>query len=925
MDGLRMPARIDGEWIWKDSIQDNPEVFLLLRKEFVCGFVGIETTIWITARSAYQLFINGRFIGFGPRAHQDPGISYVDQYDITFYLEAGINVVSIIASCSKDNSAPGGTPGVWAQLAMNNQPTIKTDSSWFILEGKCFSGNRARFTADGSLTQMLRSNAYPQHWMMPTFSPDSRWSHPDLLSSPNLRGGRLELHPLPPPAIAEDSTAVTPVCHGTVTDVPNWTQVFFPNRGNGRDTYAGCCYIHSDRVCDVPVKIFSDDRFKLFCNGDLVSAGNSRNGERGDVLPLGAGWNRLIFFQTPRQSSMGLFMLLSDVKGMNPIRIRRQPSEQSQEAWRIAGPLKLSIDFATPSVDFDRLSTEDCRSEFEDITDPHALLSNATFKEVGKCGDDQPGLSKSDYQIFKLDTMRYGFIKVAIDAMPGDIVDVSIGLRRSDNGYVAFGGLRAIGTVYCTTGHNFMLSMTPADCYYVCVSVREAQNVVRVNSVSFSELVQSERHECEFRSSDEMLNRFWEIGRQTMRRSAAFIPLGGSHEVYDCYMLDAYIDAVNMAAVYGDFEYSSVRLRQFLDAQLENGELPALSHGRGTLPQLVHMFFFPVWALYNYHFSGNVVELERTAQALPSIVDYFEMLTDRNGLLVDIDPQMSQRSPISPAKFPRGAVPTFLNALYCRFLLSSEDIFRLIGRDDDAQRCIESMHSIAKSLQDSNFNPKEQLFCRWQCAHKDSAEYNLFANFCAMFGGVMPLEEFEHFFNSFFNFDPPFDHSEESRSPYFHFLFMEMMFALGQRDWAFRYFRDYWSRRISEVPGAWNVEPDSPWPMPTRFSNGCCISPNVFLLREVLGVRIAEPGHRAIFFNPAFHQLDWAEGTIPMARGRLKVKWELLTDGSLDVTLDANVPVKVVPEMSHAQLRNTSFRLGENITLLDPPAEMVDD
>ena len=117
----------------------------------------------------------------------------------------------------------------------------------------------------------------------------------------------------------------------------------------------------------------------------------------------------------------------------------------------------------------------------------------------------------------------------------------------------------------------------------------------------------------------------------------------------------------------------------------------------------------------------------------------------------------------------------------------------------------------------------------------------------------------------------------------------------------------------------------SPDPAPTKFSDGSCVSPNIFLLREVVGIRIAEAGHTVIYFSPALNQVDWAEAIVPMARGRLKVKWEKLTDGSLDVTLDANIPVKILPEMTHSQLRNTTFRLGEKVTLLDPPAELVDE
>ena len=134
-----------------------------------------------------------------------------------------------------------------------------------------------------------------------------------------------------------------------------------------------------------------------------------------------------------------------------------------------------------------------------------------------------------------------------------------------------------------------------------------------------------------------------------------------------------------------------------------------------------------------------------------------------------------------------------------------------------------------------------------------------------------------------------------------------------------------WERRLCDESGAWRISLDSKDPAPTKFSDGSCVSPNIFLLREVLGIRIAEAGHTVIYFNPALNLVDWAEGTLTMARGRLKVKWEKLDDGSLDVTLDSNVPVKILPEMSHRLISNTTFRLGEQVTLLNPPAELVED
>ena len=42
-------------------------------------------------------------------------------------------------------------------------------------------------------------------------------------------------------------------------------------------------------------------------------------------------------------------------------------------------------------------------------------------------------------------------------------------------------------------------------------------------------------------------------------------------------------------------------------------------------------------------------------------------------------------------------------------------------------------------------------------------------------------------------------------------------------------------------------------------------------------------------------------------------------DGHLSVLLDANVPLKIVPELTMERLGNTEFQLSEHITLLKPP------
>ena len=57
---------------------------------------------------------------------------------------------------------------------------------------------------------------------------------------------------------------------------------------------------------------------------------------------------------------------------------------------------------------------------------------------------------------------------------------------------------------------------------------------------------------------------------------------------------------------------------------------------------------------------------------------------------------------------------------------------------------------------------------------------------------------------------------------------------------------------------------------------------------------------------------------IPTIYGKLRVKWEILEDGSIDATIDAKFPLKVVPELPPELIAKSTFRLGESVILLDP-------
>ena len=287
-------------------------------------------------------------------------------------------------------------------------------------------------------------------------------------------------------------------------------------------------------------------------------------------------------------------------------------------------------------------------------------------------------------------------------------------------------------------------------------------------------------------------------------------------------------------------------------------------------------------------------------------------------MLGDCDERIRLESRLSIGKFGKESFPTYANSLFCLSLISAAEVFRFLGNDSDAESTLENAAEIAARLRERNFDPEVQLFR--QSTERDSSAsndaHNLFANFTALIGGLMNDDEFQRFFDQYFLDEPPYDRSPEARNPYFHFFFMETMFALGQKDWAAEYFREYWSRRICKDSGAWLTWRGTPSFASLRFQNGNLVSPNVFLVREIAGIRAADPAHSAIYLSPALNLADQVNLNLPTVSGMLMLHWEKLADGGLKIRLESTYPLRVLPELSPGQLAQTEFVLSENVTLL---------
>ena len=205
MDHGKLPKEILGNWIWEKSLINAPNSSLLIRKEFILSSNQSAADFWISANCSYQLFINERLVGFGPRANHSSCSTYVDEYDFSYYLEQGPNVIAIVVSYTlpKKNCRTLKLPGLWCQLNLDNKAFLWTDKKWDVFKADNFARPCSYMNDKRGMTESIDYNHYPVDWMNASGDLALEWHKTDHITSIQNIKDNLEICPLSPNSIDE--------------------------------------------------------------------------------------------------------------------------------------------------------------------------------------------------------------------------------------------------------------------------------------------------------------------------------------------------------------------------------------------------------------------------------------------------------------------------------------------------------------------------------------------------------------------------------------------------------------------------------------------------------------------------------------------------------------------------------------------------
>lgn len=922
-------------WIW-DETGDHPRNhWACFRREFTLENSYDDARLYISADTVYFVYINGKRIGAGP-VRGWPSSWYYDEYEIS-ELQKGKNTIAILVQHLGTSTMQyiEGKGGVIAQCDLyKNGDLIKqicTDKSWKTANHLGFKKESTRMSNCLPWSEIYDANLFDGSWKEVGFD-DRRWNYARLLGRQGIEPWG-ELIPRDIPMLTDEPIfpkktlslkEVKPVKQHYSIDLK---PLFFPddldnNSGKAMQGFLATeLFSRSQMVGTVTftVDAHAEAKQEFKINGTMFQVENGQEIE----VKLNKGKNLLVAdvsmsvhqptvhftfdfeeevqvvapfgFEDTLFAVIGPFFTNTLLQIGYPVNTTITQTKEYKEVQKISTEKELQAfeDWAKPvpplyistdNVSLLSMFKEDLRTHPLQFQHQHLTIANNSYTVINPMETGDPEI------IVDFGSEWLGEVEIDLDAPQGAIFDFFFFESMHQDGRIEHTfSLNNSLRYRAKAGRQTYRSFVSRGFRYMMIMIRNITEPCKIYTSKVNVKTFPTGNIGDFTSSDYLLNRTWEISKQTVRMCTQDTMIDCPAYEQVLWTGDSYNISLMNYYLFGNYDLVK-RCLKLISRSVHRSPLPESHVPSGW--QNVLTAWSLLWLMscrQYYHFTKDVEFIKEIYPEIKLTIERFQSFENQDGLLEIYAWNMLDWAPMDTDH----DIVTHQNALFVQALRDMAYLAEKIGETNDKRAFESYADGLISAINKHLWDESSHSFI--DSIHKDgtpSQVRSIQTNLMIYLTGCVHGER-KRIIEKYLLETP--NEFVQIQSPFVLFFYYEAMKKLDRIDIVLDNIRDIYGYMLeNDATTCWEgwklIEGD--------FSRSHChawsAAPVYIFGTSLLGVTPIEPGFLKTKIKPQLNGLSWIKGSVPTPHGIIDVYCKN-TKERIEININ-------IPEGIHAEI-----------------------
>ncbi|MDD6209565.1 MAG: family 78 glycoside hydrolase catalytic domain [Bacteroidales bacterium] len=915
------------KYVWINSDGSGIQSYLYFRNTVhISSPDKAKGSIHLYAFSRYALYVNGRYINFGP-SRSYPQHPYYDSYDITPYLKAGENVigVKVMNNFIETFQLPSHTGcfRAWGEIREEGEipASLDTPGKWVCRKAEGYLTETPRFSFAKAGVEVFDANKEPDNWNSDTIL-RSKWQRPAVLKDGHGFG---EVMPRTIPLLSQDAYSAKFV----LKELTLKREPFYYFQRTAIDTlhrrgkqppvgYFLYTWIHSPKNQVIKGSLSWGD---YYLNGKKIENGKKLSEFRTEYsLSFNEGWNYFAGVVNCVFGS-GDFMFSPDAQSSLFLSANKRLNEK-EESICVSEPEILTKKIPEESLFFISPDNRQSLSRHWNLQNAHGEISNPAKAVSWKQILSYDSLPYDQVQnirikegeeravIYDMGRMMLGRIFIEAKAPKGTVFDITFSedLRNGVPSLYKRNQINA-GMRFISDGKTIRFeSFKPYGARFLQINISNHDSTVILKNTGMVSQIYPYRKTGSFECSDPLMNAIWEMGWRTLQVCSEDSYTDTPFRERGHYAGDLFPEYAICAATSGDTRLLKHTIRVIAD-QYEKAYRHEEEASLADYP--LFNFVIASWYIRQYKDTAFAKEIYPRYRYY---LDYYRELRTPNGLF------HPKRTFFEWTQIDKSACLTGFQSMMYGGYKDLAYLCEMVEEPEDKSRFEQYAAELSEAVNGILWNNGKGIY--YDGLNEGGFLPTSYPNSSAfpMIWGIADRAKAESCMSflsdALLNIGAPINRKQLS-SPYGGFYALAALYKYGNAAIAEKYIRKHWGKMIYESDDtAWeDFNRDNHSTMSHAWSG----SPTYYLSTQVLGVDLGFPSYLpsdTIRIAPQAESISWAKGCVPHPKGNVYVEWRAEGDFLfLNYEAPAGVPVTVSPQgkLSKLKLRINSTKDSKDI------------